>query len=303
MSISTIDLQFTGRASTIAAYLVPHSHGAVLIECGPSSTLPAVEAALAACGLTSGDVTDVFITHIHFDHAGSSGWWAQQGARVHVHPFGAPHLCNPEKLIASATRIYGDQMDTLWGKILPIPAEKLVTHSDGDCVEVGGLQIEVLDTPGHANHHFVYVCEDTAFTGDIGGVRLPESSRHMRLPTPPPEFHLETWRATLGRLQALQAAGKFTSVALTHFGRYPDAAWHLETVARKLDALESWMAATLPQESDAEEIRRSFRAWEQAQATNDGLSDAEVAALMTASPSGMSADGAARYWRKHRAQS
>lgn len=305
MPIVTIDLNFTGQASAIAAYLIPHNNGATLIECGPSTTLPAIQAALAAQGLQPANVTDVFLTHIHFDHGGSAGWWARQGAngqgaRIHVHPVGAPHLFNPEKLIASATRIYGDQMDVLWGQLLPVPEEKLILHQDGDMVEIGGLSVEVLNTPGHANHHFVYIAADTAFTGDVGGVRIPAVPGSVRLPTPPPEFHLETWRTTLERLQTLQAAGKFSRVAPTHFGQFDDAAWHLAALARKLDAFEAWMAATLPTTSDPLEIRRLYRLWEQDDSRANGLSEAEIATLAAANPSDMSADGAARYWKKYR---
>jgi glyoxylase-like metal-dependent hydrolase (beta-lactamase superfamily II) len=296
----TLDLNFTGQAQVIAAYLIPHAGGAALVDCGPSTTLPAVKQALAAHGLQPADVSDVFLTHIHFDHGGAAGWWARQGAVIHVHPVGAPHLVDPAKLLASATRIYGDQMDVLWGEFLPVPEARLAVHQDGDVVELGGVGVEIVDTPGHANHHLVYVCQGVAFTGDIGGMRMPGQPGHLRLPTPPPEFHLETWRASLARLQSLQAAGKFQAVAPTHFGQYDDAAWHLSTVARKLDALEAWMTATLPGLADAAEIRRQFRAWEESQAAADGLTPAQIEAAMTASPSGMSADGVARYWKKYR---
>jgi glyoxylase-like metal-dependent hydrolase (beta-lactamase superfamily II) len=304
MPITTIDLHFTGQASAIASYLIPHADGAILIDCGPSSTLRAVLENLAAHGLQPGDVTDVFLTHIHFDHGGAAGWWAQNGGHggtcIHVHPVGAPHLVNPVKLLASATRIYGDRMDALWGEFLPVPEEKLILHEDGDVAEIGGLTVEVLNTPGHANHHFAYICANTLFTGDVGGVRIPAVPGSIRLPTPPPEFHLETWRATIERLQSIQAAEKFSRVAPTHFGQFDDAAWHLATIARKLDALDAWITEVLPHTSDPAEIRRQYRQWEHAQALADGLSDSEIATLLVANPSDMSADGVARYWKKYR---
>src|SRR5512135_1903027 len=116
--VITLDLNFQGKTQAIAAYLVRHSSGAILIESGPGSTVPALQAGLAAHRLSSSDVTHVLLTHIHLDHAGAAGWLARQGAQIYVHPVGAPHLLHPEKLLASAARIYGDQMETLWGEFL-----------------------------------------------------------------------------------------------------------------------------------------------------------------------------------------
>src|SRR5690606_15095706 len=123
--IVTLDLNFQGRPHAIAAYLIRDADSVVLIESGPGSTLPSLTAGLAAEGLSTRDVTHVLLTHIHLDHAGAAGWLANQGAEIYVHPVGAPHMLNPEKLLASATRIYGDRMDSLWGEFLPVPENKL----------------------------------------------------------------------------------------------------------------------------------------------------------------------------------
>ena len=143
--IQTLDLHFLGLTGAIAVYLLPHQHGAALIECGPGSTLPALTHRLAQHGYQPGDITDVFLTHIHLDHAGSAGWFSNQGARIHVHPIGAPHLLEPEKLLASAQRIYGDRMDYLWGQFLPVREEKLFVMRDNDEVEIGGLRVRAID--------------------------------------------------------------------------------------------------------------------------------------------------------------
>src|SRR5512135_1743102 len=118
--VITLDLNFQGKTQAIAAYLVRHSGGAILIESGPGSTRAALQAGLAANGLSVSDITHVLLTHIHLDHAGAAGWLARQGAEIYVHPVGAPHLLNPGKLLASAGRIYGDKMETLWGEFLPV---------------------------------------------------------------------------------------------------------------------------------------------------------------------------------------
>src|SRR5574341_1031716 len=168
--VVTLDLNFQGRPHAIASYLIRHpkGDGIVLIESGPGSTLAGLEAGLAKEGLSPRDVTHVLLTHIHLDHAGAAGWLARQGAHIYVHPVGAPHLLNPEKLLASAARIYGEAMQTLWGEFLPVPPECLVVPQNGDDIEIGGLRFRSVDTPGHADHHFAYLLDDFCFSGDIG---------------------------------------------------------------------------------------------------------------------------------------
>ena len=259
--VHTLDLNFLGIPHVIASYLIKHSLGAVIIESGPGSTLDGLRAALAAHDLTVHDVTDVLLTHIHLDHAGAAGWLARhgnggQGARVYVHPNGAPHLLNPEKLINSATRIYGEMMDTLWGEFLAVPEDRLIVLQDQQEVVIDKLRFCALDTPGHAEHHFAYLFEDICFTGDVGGVRLP-GPPHLRVPMPPPEFHLEKWRASVNRLQSTGCQ----RVAPTHFGIYDDAAQHWEMLQRGLDEVEEFMQAVLPTDPPVEVINDRFTEW------------------------------------------
>ena len=121
LDIQPLDLNFLGHPRTIASFLVRGPGGPVLVETGPGSTVPALQAALAQHCLQPADIHDVLLTHIHLDHAGAAGWWARQGAIIHVHHVGAPHLAQPERLLISARRIYGNQMDALWGEFLPVP--------------------------------------------------------------------------------------------------------------------------------------------------------------------------------------
>ena len=165
--VYTIDLNFQGFHNAIAAYLIKHDHGAVLVESGPGSTLPALEQAINGHGLQLGDITHVLLTHIHLDHAGASGKLAQNGAIVCVHPAGAPHMINPEKLLASASRIYGDQMNSLWGEFLPVPEEKIWRVGHEEELDIHGLKFRALHTPGHAEHHICYFFEDICFSGDV----------------------------------------------------------------------------------------------------------------------------------------
>ena len=174
-------------------------------------------------------MTHVLLTHIHLDHAGAAGWLAEQGAEIYVHPIGAPHLLNPEKLIASATRIYTDRMQTLWGEILPVPENKLKIVEDGELINIGGLKFLPINTPGHAEHHYTYLFEETLFCGDVGGVRIPGYS-YLRVPMPPPELHLERWHESIARLRK----EKISHIAPTHFGIFDDPAWQFDEVEKGL---------------------------------------------------------------------
>jgi glyoxylase-like metal-dependent hydrolase (beta-lactamase superfamily II) len=294
-TIHTIDLGFMGLRQAIAVYVIPHQHGAILVESGPGSTIPALQAGLKALGLSIQDIRDVFLTHIHLDHAGAAGWLARQGARIHVHPVGAPHLLNPEKLLASAGRIYGELMQSLWGEFLPVPEGQLSVLRDGEVVEVNGLSLRALDTPGHANHHFVYLFEDVCFSGDIGGVRIG-GVPHLRLPMPPPEFNLEKWQQSLARLRS----EKFSRIAPTHFGLYADPDWQLAAVQDALDEIEAWMEAVLPQGLPVEVLNDRFLEWTRSRSLAAGLPPDLLGVYEAANPSWMSTQGILRYWEKYR---
>ena len=151
MRIHTLDLEYF-RGETIAAYLVESAGHFALVETGPDSTWPHLVAALAKHGAQPSDVKDVLVTHIHLDHAGAAWRLARAGSNVWVHPRGAPHMADPSKLLASAKRIYKEQMDTLWGTLEPIPADRLKVTEDGLDIPVGDARIRVLETPGHAIH-------------------------------------------------------------------------------------------------------------------------------------------------------
>jgi glyoxylase-like metal-dependent hydrolase (beta-lactamase superfamily II) len=298
-SVQTLDLNFMGIPGTIASYLIPHANGGILIETGPGSTIQALTRRLAEYGLTPTDISDVFLTHIHLDHGGAAGWMARQGARIHVHPVGAPHLINPDKLLNSAARIYGDMMETLWGEFLAVPESQISIPVDMEVVQVNGIKIQAIDTPGHANHHYAYLYDDICFSGDIGGVRLNVGPKHLRLPMPPPEFQLEAWRASLKRLSELS----FARIAPTHFGIFDDPAWHLASLARLLDDIDAWMRAELPSNPPVEQINADFLEWTQDRSQAAGLSEAQIQAYEAANPYWMSGYGMQRYWQKYRTPS
>ena len=295
LTIHTIDLNFLGRSGTIGAYLVPHSSGAILVETGPKSTIQNLIAGLNNFGYKVDDLTDVFLTHIHLDHAGSAGWLAQQGCQIHVHENGAPHLINPEKLLASAGRLYGDMLGTLWGEVIPVMENKITIMHDNEVIKIGDLSIRALDVPGHASHHLAYLIGDACFIGDIGGIRL-SPHRYLSLPMPPPDLNLEQWRKSIKYIQEYDP----TRIVPTHFGIYSDARWHLQAVLDELEEIEAWVEERMPLNPTLEDLRQQFIEFEQTRAGKYGVEKAIIDGQQIANPSFMSADGIFRYWNKYR---
>lgn len=294
-SVITLDLNFQGKSQAIASYLIREGDAVVLVESGPGSCLAGLEAGLQTNGLSLADVTHVLLTHIHLDHAGAAGRLSRYGAEIYVHPIGAPHLLDPERLLASAGRIYGDQMESLWGEFLPVEQDRLHIVEDAEEIRIGNLRFAALSTPGHAQHHHVYLFEDICFSGDVGGVRIP-GYPYLRVPMPPPELHIERWRATLKRLRAQ----KFARIAPTHFGIYEDPDWHLREVEKGLDDAERWLEEVMPADPSVEQLRARFTEWMEAQGREQGLDPAVAESYALANPPGMSADGLMRYWKKVR---
>ena len=293
MQIHTIDLKFQNLSQSIAAYLVVGPDGPVLIETGPTSTLETLKAGIAQHGYAARDIRHVLVTHIHLDHAGALGWWAQEGAQVYVHERGAPHMIDPSRLLASAGRIYGDKMDELWGEFLPVPAERLTVVRDGDAIGAGGLTFSALDTPGHARHHHVYRLGDIAFVGDAAGIRVPDSP-FIDVPAPPPEFDLETWKETIARLDA----ARFTTIYPTHFGVVNEPRPHFERLRGVLIDTAEFVRSKYEEEVDRDEIVELYRAWSRERAQRSGLSPDLIERYESTSPSFMTVDGILRYWRK-----
>jgi len=290
--IHTIDLHFQGINGTIAAYLIPHKNGAVLIESGPASTFPVLLSSISRLGYKMHQISDVFLTHIHLDHAGAAGWLADLGTRIHVHAAGAPHLVDPSRLLSSAQRLYGDQLHQLWGEIKPVPEGQVHILTDGEDVRINDLAFRILETPGHANHHLAFIFEGICFSGDVGGVRL-NGFEHIRLPLVPPDFHIEKWRQTLRRLKE----EKLKYIAPTHFGMFDNPEKHLDTALSYLDGVEVWMSDAFSGQPSPEEIKDRFNRW---QVQQSGLSGKELQNYEIASPTFLSIEGMQRYWRKYR---
>ena len=291
-----IDLGFRGREGVIAAYLLAGADELALVETGPTSTLSALLAGIREAGFDPVRLNRIFVSHIHLDHSGAAGVLLRDHAPdavVHVHPLGAPHLIDPSRLVASASRLYGERMDDLWGEVAPIPAERVVSWSDGDSVETGGRPLTGLFTPGHAAHHVVLwdPFRGVAFTGDVGGVRMAGTGYALP-PAPPPEVDPEGWAGSVERMTALAARRLY----LTHGGGVDDVAAHLAQLLPNLDELRALVKVGLLAGEDQAALTE--RVHRHVSTRLGPVEPGVLANLEWAAPSFLSAAGLTRLLRK-----
>jgi glyoxylase-like metal-dependent hydrolase (beta-lactamase superfamily II) len=269
-----IELLHLGRPRVICCWQVDD----VLIDPGPGSCLPTLLAAL-------GDARPraLLLTHIHLDHAGASGALVQRwpDLEVYVHERGAPHLIDPTRLFESARRLYGEDMDRLWGEMLPVPESQLRILKGGESLLEGAFAVAY--TPGHASHHVSYLHDGTAFVGDTGGVRITPQTLTVA-PTPPPDIDLEAWHESIELIRRWSPQ----RLAITHFGASDDVEAQLEEVGRRLDAF-----AELARDGDEDAFIATLRRTIEADAGAELLPTYEQAA-----PPDQLYAGLARYWRK-----
>jgi glyoxylase-like metal-dependent hydrolase (beta-lactamase superfamily II) len=266
--IHTLDLQFQNTSGLIASYLIESAGALALIESGPGSTLETLRAGIRGLGFDEKDIRHVFVTHIHLDHSGAAGWWAQQGAQVYCHASAAKHLMDPSRLITSAQMIYQDRMEALWGAILPAPAERVTVLNDGECIRLGEIEIIAWDTPGHARHHLAFVIGKACFTGDVAGMRLLGTD-YLSVTAAPPQFEPIAYIASVDRL----AAAGFEKLYLTHFGEVADVSLHLAHYRRRISEIHAAVSADLTSGADAAEIRRRYSEREHTLAVSHGISE------------------------------
>lgn len=234
--IRAIDSMMCGRERVTSCYLVEAAEPA-LVETGPSTSSQAVLDGLRELGVGASDLAHIVVTHIHLDHAGGAGTLSPHfpGATVWVHERGFPHLADPTKLVASATRVYGEaKLEELFGPVEPVPSDRLRSMTDGDRVGLGDRELEVLYTPGHASHHVALIdsLSGGVFVGDALGVFLPDV-RVMRPATPPPEFDLPLAVQSIERIRAR----KPSSILFSHFGPTPDVE---QVCGRAVERMEEW---------------------------------------------------------------
>jgi glyoxylase-like metal-dependent hydrolase (beta-lactamase superfamily II) len=271
--LQSIDVVHVGQPRVICC----HKVGGDLVDPGPTASVHTLLEAL-------GDERPrrLLLTHIHLDHAGAAGYLVRQfpELEVWVSEVGAPHLVDPSKLVNSATRLYGDEMERLWGEIVPVPEANIRAFSGGETVD--GWRVEA--TPGHASHHVAYLREETgwAFVGDVAGVRVVPG--FITPPTPPPDIDLDAWQASLDIVEGWRP----TLLALTHFGAYDDVAEHID---RLRGAIVRW--GELAKVTDADGFAAALRA-----AASSAAGPDMQRAMAGAVPPGQQWAGLDRYWRK-----
>ena len=297
MNTDFIDLNFRGSPRVIATAVMQGADGVTLIDPGPTSCLPALESGLRDRGLTLRDVRSLLLTHIHLDHAGATGTIVERvpGIRVYVHERGAPHMIDPQKLLASATRLYGEHMNTLWGAFQPVPASNVSVLKGGERLELAGRAIKVAYTPGHAKHHVSYLDEHdgTAYVGDTAGVQV--SGNYLIAPTPPPDIDIEAWQQSLNTIDAWQPVSLF----LTHFGPVSPARAHLARFRTTVAAAAETARQMIETGGSDEELARKF-AERMRQEARKVLPEHEARAAELAAPFDQLWQGLARYWQKKR---
>lgn len=229
MKVHTIDLKFQGAPGVIAAYLLESGGEIALIETGPGSTLERLCEGILECAVALERVKKVFVTHVHLDHAGAVGWWANRGAQVFCHPRAERHLIEPSRLIDGARQVYGAAFDSLWGEMIPAPKERVTVLRDGDEIVFGDERVVAIETPGHARHHHAFAIHDMCFTGDVAGVRL-EDAAYLSVAAAPPQFELEPYLQSVNRLREFE----FGRLYLTHFGGVDDPRGHLKRYEERL---------------------------------------------------------------------
>lgn len=300
MQIRILDLNFLGNKKAIAAFLIETKEGLALIESGPHSTWEHLTAALAQHGHKPSDIKHLFLSHIHFDHAGAAWAFAKHETKIYVHPKGAPYIANPEKLYNSAKMIYGDKMDYLWGKMEGIEEKQLYIPTDRETITVLGIECTAHYTPGHASHHIAWEVKkaksrskSVVFTGDVAGVRIRGGI--VVPPCPPPDIHVEHWKASIKRLLSLNAKAFY----LTHYGKVTDTQQHLENLEARLDVWAAFIKKHIELETPKDALVPLFEAYAEDELRTHGIGKVGLARYNAANPPYMSVTGLMRYWKKH----
>jgi glyoxylase-like metal-dependent hydrolase (beta-lactamase superfamily II) len=265
--VTEIDTRLGGWDRVTAGYLVD-GPAPVLVETGSQSSVPVLLAALDELGMAADDLAGVAVTHIHLDHAGGVGDVAKAFPRatVYVHEKGARHLVDPARLVDSAARVYGDLLDSLYGRLDPTPSERIHVLDDGEEIQIGdGRVLTAIDSPGHARHHLGLHDSESGilFAGDAVGVRLPDAGV-LRPAAPPPDFDLDHALHSLHRF----ADRRPVALALAHYGVLSDPQ---DLLAEAEVTLRAW----------ADEAER---AWRDGRDIADALASAFGADLETVDP-------------------
>ena len=292
-----VDLNFLGRPAIIATAIVHSTAGVALVDPGPGSTLATLEQELARKGIGFKDVRQLLITHIHLDHAGSTGAIVERYPHidVFVHERGAPHMVDPSKLLSSAGRLYGQDMDRLWGEVRPVAETRIRVLKGGETLSVAGREVRVAYTPGHASHHvsFFDTASRMAFVGDTAGIRRG-SGAYVMPPTPPPDIDIDAWHASQEKILAWDPDTLF----LTHFGPVHGARQHMQAMFENMSEWSRIIRRLLTDATLDDAGRQKRFTDEAALILRQRVGESEAEGYMRAGGLNYSYQGLARYWRK-----
>lgn len=295
--LTYLDLNFLGRPRVIASAVARSSRSVAIIDPGPSTCLETLRTTLARQDIGVGDVQAVLLTHIHLDHAGATGSLVRENPEieVYVHERGVPHMMDPTRLLASATRLYGDDMDRLWGEFLPVPAANLRTLVGGEQIDIADRRFEVAYLPGHASHHvgFYDRSSGVAFVGDTAGVRTGKALFVMP-PTPPPDIDVEAWLESIETIRRWQPA----TLLATHFGPHEDVTAHLDALVEHLAGMSEIARRIVEQEAVSDDAKLDAFTNEARVYLQRRLPPDEVDLYDFAAPLALGWYGLRRYWRK-----
>ncbi len=293
---NVLDLNWIGHPQCIATALLRSDGFTALIDPGPGSTLATLREELAVHRLRVADLHAILLTHIHLDHAGATGALVRENPAlpVYVHARGAAHMADPSKLLSSAERLYGQEMQRLFGDFLPVPEANLRILQGGETLSLGSRELRVLYTPGHASHHVTYfdTTEKVAFVGDTAGICV-EGHPFILPATPPPDISLELWTDSLDTIAQLRPLRLF----LTHFGFSDQPERHLKNYRERLQHWGELSAEILAREPDQSRAVHSFAKKVAAEAA-DSLTPAELSHYVFNGALQLSWQGLARYHRK-----
>jgi glyoxylase-like metal-dependent hydrolase (beta-lactamase superfamily II) len=288
---------FLGENEIIGSYLLAGRDELAIIDPGPGSMVESLLTSIQAVGFDPQEVTHILATHVHLDHMGAAGTLVRQlpRAQVYAHSKGAPHLLDTAKVVASASRIFGERMKLLWGEIESTPQERLSIIEGGDILNIAGRRLEVHYTPGHAVHHVIFFDAHSGelFTGDVAGVKLQDVD-YVRPPTPPPDLDLEAWSNSINLVKSLRP----NVLYIGHFGAIKNIPEHFDLLREKLNSWGDFVLGAMRDGKDEAEITALLIEHTKPELLRAAHNPHAIERYEIATNYPMTVQGYMRYWRK-----
>jgi glyoxylase-like metal-dependent hydrolase (beta-lactamase superfamily II) len=288
---------FLGENEIIGSYLLAGRDELAIIDPGPGSMVESLLTSIQSVGFDPQEVTHILATHVHLDHMGAAGTLVRQlpRAQVYAHSKGAPHLLDTAKVVASASRIFGERMKLLWGEIESTPQERLSIIEGGDILNIAGRRLEVHYTPGHAVHHVIFFDAHSGelFAGDVAGVKLQDVD-YVRPPTPPPDLDLEAWSDSINLVKSLRPDVLY----IGHFGAIKNIPEHFDLLREKLNSWGDFVLGAMRDGKDEAEITALLIEHTKPELLRAAHNSHAIERYEIATNYPMTVQGFMRYWKK-----